>query len=322
MAMTSQKGSLRCVSMLLVCLFLALNPLRAFAQSPAETIVRLIPEETRLQVGEAAELVVEVLGAQGLYGFDLQLTFDPHILEVVDADAVKDGVQVQQGDFLDPGFIARNEADNQHGGVWFAMTQLNPSEAKSGDGALIVIQFRSTGSPGEVLIEFAHIQLANRDGVEIPATAKPARLTVIPSPGNNPTQPAPSAPATRPPLPGGATATNALMPTLTPPRLTPTQKATIQPPSGSSLAEIMPSTETAGMVLLTETGAPDLVTEGDRLQGLTPAASVSQPEAGDGGRNNRYSWQFVVFGAGLLFGLVVLIIILVGIRRKRLKERT
>ena len=79
---------------------------------------------------------------QGLYGFELQLTFDPAVVEVVDADASSPGVQIGPGDFLSPDFVVQYRADNQAGKVEFVVTQLNPSPAKSGSGALLTVPFR------------------------------------------------------------------------------------------------------------------------------------------------------------------------------------
>lgn len=311
------RSSLHRVSFIIICLFLALNAPSAFAQAPAEAIVYFIPEETRLQVGELVEMVIEVAEVQGLYGFDLQLTFDPQILEVVDADPARDGVQVQQGDFLDIGFIARNETDNQNGRVWFVMTQLNPSEAKSGAGALIVVQFRSRQSPGETLVEIAHIQLANRDGVEIPAKVQPVRVEVTAAPENYPTQPAPSLPATDTPLPVAPTVTSTSLPPSTPTLVAPAPTATIQPAAeGLGKAEITTSTGEASAGLHAESDESDVGSEaGAHLQAQTPTVSSSQTGEEGGSHVNRFPWLTVVISAGLGIGLIVLIFMVVAKRK-------
>lgn len=269
--------------------------------------MRLSPEETRLSVGDVVEIVVEVARVQGLYGFDLQLAFDPQILEVVDTDPGREGVQVQQGDFLDPGFIARNEADNQSGHVWFVMTQLNPSKAKSGEGALVVVQFRGRQSPGETLVEIAHLQLANRDGVEILATALSARVEVIAPSGINPTQPSPSLPPTDTPVPGGPTVTSTTFPTSTPTQPAPTSSATAQTSGGSpSRTKITPPTEETGPGLVAGAEESNLTAEAGSRPDQTPTASESRAGE-DGSRSDPLTWLMVVFSAGLGIGLIVLI---------------
>ena len=67
-----------------------------------------------------------------LIRLDLALTFDPNVVEVVDADPNQAGVQAALGTFLDSGFVVLNAADNVTGTLRFAMTQLNPSQPKSG----------------------------------------------------------------------------------------------------------------------------------------------------------------------------------------------
>ena len=95
-----------------------------------------------LQAGQTAELAVTVADVQGLYGFEMQLRIDPAVAAVVDADPARPGIQVTPGDFLSPDFVAQNLVDNQAGTINFALTQLNPSAAKSGSGTLFTVRLR------------------------------------------------------------------------------------------------------------------------------------------------------------------------------------
>jgi hypothetical protein len=128
-------------------------------------------------------VAVEVQGVQDLYGVDLALTFDPQVVEVVDADPLRPGVQAVQGPFLEPGFTAVETADNAAGSLRFVMTQLNPSSPKSGSGTLLWVSLRGrAASPGSPL-ELA-AQLATRDGVEIETVAVSGRVQVAGSPAS------------------------------------------------------------------------------------------------------------------------------------------
>ena len=93
---------------------------------------------------------VEVRVVRELYGADVQLRFDPAVLEVVDADDAVEGVQLQLDPFLDTDMVINNVVDNDAGTTWYALTQLNPSPPRSGDGRLfsLLVRRRSAGAAG------------------------------------------------------------------------------------------------------------------------------------------------------------------------------
>ncbi len=148
---------------LLVAVLRIAAPAHALAGSAQ---VRLSPASLQVGPGQTADVTVEVDGVQDLYGADVRLSFDPNILEVVDADPAKDGIQVSQGAFLDTGFTIRNQADNAAGTVWFAATQLNPSTPKSGTGALVVVKLHAKAA-GRSPLTVTKADMARRDGTKI-----------------------------------------------------------------------------------------------------------------------------------------------------------
>jgi hypothetical protein len=162
-----------------VLVALTLMPLPGQAQTPAPAAVRMAPASAQVAAGETVDVAVEVVDVQNLYGFDVTVTFDPQVVEVVDADPNLAGVQVAQGLFLDPGFAVINAADNAAGSAHFVMTQLNPSEPKSGTGSLIVVKLRGKVAGASSTLTLANPQLARRDGFMIPATATAGQITVI-----------------------------------------------------------------------------------------------------------------------------------------------
>jgi hypothetical protein len=150
------------------------------AQTPTvPVVVRMVPSPVQVQAGGTADVAVEVVDVEALYGFDVTVSFDPQVVEVVDSDPNLPGVQVTQGLFLDPGFAVINQADNAVGTVHFVMTQLNPSEAKNGTGTLIVIKLlgKQAGSGGT--LGLPRVQLARRDGFMIPAEGVAGQVEVI-----------------------------------------------------------------------------------------------------------------------------------------------
>jgi ABC-type transport system substrate-binding protein len=130
--------------------------------------VGLEPSELTLSPGSTGVMTISVSGASGLYGAEVHLAFDPGVVEVVDADGGKPGVQVALGDLLSPDFVAVNSADNVSGIVDLALTQLAPTPTSDGEGALAMITFRGIAT-GTSTILFDSAILADPDGQPIAA---------------------------------------------------------------------------------------------------------------------------------------------------------
>ena len=196
----------------------------SLAQDPAPVEVRVAPSTIQAARGGQIEIAVEVVEVQDLYGFDVILTFDPAVVQVVDADPLLDGVQVSLGTLLEPGFAVRNTADNAAGRLQFAMTQLNPSEAKSGTGTLIVVKFEGQQVDASAPLTLEKAQLAQRDGIEIPSELVAGQVIVGSAPAGPTNTPLPTQPAGSPVPTLGPMVTGAL-PTEAPPADTPVAPA-------------------------------------------------------------------------------------------------
>jgi len=147
-------------------------------EDTAGTVVRVLPATGGFAVGELIQVEVRIVNVENLYGADVQLAFDPAVLKVIDADPNLPGVQVSPSDeLLSPDWVIKNEADNEAGTVWYAVTQLNPSPAVSGTGALCTFQFSVVGE-GAVTVSIDP-QLSTRLGEDIPAQGKGAFYTTI-----------------------------------------------------------------------------------------------------------------------------------------------
>lgn len=169
---------LRHVSLIGAILFVfavGLSP--AAAQTAA--MVAVAPGDMELGAGMTADLAIEVRDVQDLYGIDITVTYDPAVVEVVDANPSLPGAQVSLGVFLDGGMAVINQADNAAGTVHFVMTQLNPAEPKSGTGNLLVIRFRGKQAGGTSAVTLADVQLANRDGESIDSSQQDGQIRVV-----------------------------------------------------------------------------------------------------------------------------------------------
>jgi hypothetical protein len=203
------------VIMIGIILTLSLIPV-SYAQSPETAVVRAVPETVQVPEDGQVNVIIEIQEIEALYAFDLLLTFDPDVIQVVDADPDLDGVQIHYGLFLDPGFVLRNEANNQTGTINFALTQLSPSSPKSGSGNLVVITFQGLASGSSSSLTIEETKFVRQDGSSIEVSTQQGEIQVVgtatPGPTNTPvlTQD----PGT--PLPTAPPATNTSQPSPTP----------------------------------------------------------------------------------------------------------
>lgn len=148
------------------------------AGTGSTTWVRVKPASGDYGWGELIDVEVWIEDVQEMYAGDVQLTFDPQVLAVVDANPATTAIEmVPRNDLLSPDWVIRNVADNQAGTTWYAVSQLNPSPAVSGSGAFFSFQFKTKGvGKTEVVVHYR--KLASRDGIEIPAEAAGASYRV------------------------------------------------------------------------------------------------------------------------------------------------
>lgn len=171
---------------LLLCLLLALLPMTIARAQTNQVTVGFEPPTMTIGTGAINEIAVSIQDVQDLYAFDLTIQFDPAFLEVEDANGVINGIQVNQGNFLEGGMVITNAVDNQAGTIRFATTQLNPSPARSGSGILLVIRLIGKAQ-GTTALSLADVQLATRDGNQILASRSKATITISDVAPNGPT---------------------------------------------------------------------------------------------------------------------------------------
>lgn len=139
------------------------------------------PETLPLHAGETAELRVMIAGVTDLAGMEMHLSFDPGLLEVLDANAEQEGIQIASGDFLAADFVAVNRVDPEEGRIHYAVARMPPSPVASGSGEVAVITVRATGSRDTSLV-IDDILLADSDGQVIPVESAESTVTLTPSP--------------------------------------------------------------------------------------------------------------------------------------------
>ena len=136
--------------------------------------------------------VVVADGVKDLYGAQMQISFNPAVLQVQDADDVTVGVQVQVGPLLaaedintpGPDFLMpQNTADNTLGRITFTIAQLYPATAVNQGGVLATITFKAQEAPGQSTLSFLNLVLTDIDGQAIPSSPSGSIIFVVFPPG-------------------------------------------------------------------------------------------------------------------------------------------
>jgi len=237
-----------------------------------------IPLETRVEVP------VEVREVVDLYALDLTIRFDPDILQIEDANPNQAGVQPGLATFLDAGMTLFNEVDNETGTVRFVMSQINPSEPKSGDGNLLVLYFvgKQAGT-SQVTVEKA--EFSTRFGEAIAVNGVDAEIIVSES--------APEVVAT--PIPVQDQAQIIVIETLMP---------TEVPTATAEAVEVIEATEEPEVVALVEPTAEF------EVAGDVDSESEQEPEE----QGNGNLWWL------LALPLVIIVGVVLYTRRKKVEQ--
>jgi hypothetical protein len=152
---------------------------------PTETPVRLylVPVETFIDAGDVLTLELRVDNVKHLYAFQLELNFNPAILEVVDAYPGIPGVQIEEGDFFVADIPISNQADNSMGTITYSASLQGVKPGVDGSGVLARITLRGKSS-GRSGVDFTRAILSDPASWQIPASQAGAQITVQQFTGN------------------------------------------------------------------------------------------------------------------------------------------
>ena len=260
----------------------------AAAQTGAAEL-RVDPPALNLTAGQTQTVTIVLQDAAEVYGIDVRASFDPALVEIVDSDPARDGVQMAPGLFPQPDFVALNAADNSAGALRYVVTQVNPTSPATGGGAVFTFQVRGRAN-GVSPLRIDLVEMANRSGELLPVTTTGGAITVT---GGQP--PAPTGVALTVPAEGALPEATAGAATVSPaPTVAPVDPAatvpvaalattaaasTTDPASGPSDPPQPTLTIASGDTAPAATGAP-VETDAVALA-ATPPAEPTAPAATD-----------------------------------------
>ena len=162
------KNNVRWLGWMMVAGMLMLSPNRALADSVALSISSL----QTVSQGESFAADLNISGVTDLYGFQLDLSFDPTLLQATD---------VLEGSFLPSGgdtFFIPGTIDNNAGSVAFnADTLLSAISGVNGGGTLLQFDFIATGV-GTSFLNSGNVLLLDSSGNEIASSITDGSVTV------------------------------------------------------------------------------------------------------------------------------------------------
>jgi len=164
-------------------------PLASSAIRAARPTVSLQPATPSLVLGQSTDVNVGIEDVYKILSAQYTITFDPNVLQVVDADLVTPGVQIDEATiFGSSGHTQVNAVNNisgtiQYTALWIASSP--GAKPVSGSGSLGSIEFRAVGE-GTSALPFADIGTESiiivewPDGTPAPITCdwEPTSLTV------------------------------------------------------------------------------------------------------------------------------------------------
>jgi len=153
--------------------------------------VTISPPDGTVVCGNNVTVDVRINDVTGLYGVDFRISYDPAVVEVVDANPAAPGVQIQPGTFPDVsggrGLIQVNSVDVGTGTISYAATLINPTPPEAGtSGVAAQITFRGLAA-GSSPIEFTSVLLSDQPARPIQAVPVDGSLTVTCDGGPRPT---------------------------------------------------------------------------------------------------------------------------------------
>ncbi|MCP4165112.1 MAG: VWA domain-containing protein [Chloroflexi bacterium] len=118
------------------------------------------PTQSTTTVSGTVEVELRVESIANFYGAQVELVFDPAVVEVVDAYDFVPGVQIEEGDFPTPDAVIRNQANNATGIIQYSISLQGDKPGVDGSGVLARIKFHGLNN-GASPVKFSQSVLAD-----------------------------------------------------------------------------------------------------------------------------------------------------------------
>lgn len=134
------------------------------------------------QVSEGAGVVLNLMAwdVRGLYAYQAELSLDPSVARVVDADPQREGINGLFKDFFTPDLIIYNTADPTAGRISLGASKSFPADPVSGSGLLAQVLLRAAG-PGTLEVAFTSLTLLDQQAAPLEVDVEGCTLEILPA---------------------------------------------------------------------------------------------------------------------------------------------
>jgi hypothetical protein len=282
------------------------------------------PGNSSINNGDDISITLDVQGGVNVHRVLLNLTFNPVVVQAVDANSGAGGIQMLPGAFPGTtivGSVLQNDANNTTGAITYEYTLSAANAQTTGNGTVATVQFHAIAA-GNANIQWTSAQLTDNGAVNsAPSSSSNATLMVgqsVPTSTATTTGTSTATPtvtatptSTDTPVPG-ATDTPTVTATATPDGSeTPTGSATATQTKSPSPIPTPPatSTPTATGTASAATATPRVTVLDNSNKGAPPQSGVDAggktpalPSAGNSGPGVQW-WRWIFFLAALMLAV-------------------
>lgn len=283
------------------CLLAAALLPRTATAAPSGTLA-MNPTNNALDIGETVAVTLDLASGVDIHAVQLGITYNPSVVQVVDADLAAAGTQILPGPFPGSdtdGAVLQNSVS---GGIINYQYELNASNEVSGSGTMATVQFLAVANGNANLAWTTRIL---RDGNDVTSNASAAAAIIVVGASATATATnTPTATATATST-GTATATPTRTPTGTATATrTPTRTPTATPSGTATVAATRTAapTNTPRITVLQNSNASP--TPRGAILGTDPSQAARAdglPAAGNEGPPIQW-WRWMFFAAALMLG--------------------
>ncbi len=145
-----------------------------------KAIVKVVPKHLPTDLCSLLNTsAINVEKVSNLVAVELEITYDPDVIQVIDANAGQRGVQVRVGDIFANAVISKNIVDTRHGRISFAAERLDVYTALEAPTTLILIDWRPH-HVGTSPVTLAEVVLTDHNGQAIEVTRESGTVEVAP----------------------------------------------------------------------------------------------------------------------------------------------
>ena len=132
---------------------------------PAHVTLRTALDQWTIDDCGTLDVYIHLANMHDLYGVDIELSFDPDVLEVVDLISPDiSGVNLEPiDDWFKADFWVFNSADNNVGTIKYTATQLRTAPPVYGEGDIVKIRFRAKAIAEDSELKITKVELSDRD---------------------------------------------------------------------------------------------------------------------------------------------------------------